>query len=130
MRTLNYEEIQQVSGAGVLAQEFGNAGLGFGSAADHIIHGGTLSQIGNGLGFGIGSVGDGLLGASGQVGNFAVGATAELAPPLISTTISSTGDATAAVLGAGISATGDAVGSAFGQIAGSVIGALNPLHIG
>lgn len=118
MKTLNFNEIQQVSGAGILAQEFGNAGLGFGSAADHAINGDTLSQIGSGLGFGIGSVGDGLLGAAGQVGNFGVNAAEKLGPSFIG----AKGQAAGSIINAG--------GDALGKFAGGIIGALNPLKIG
>lgn len=118
MKTLSLNEIQQVSGAGILAQEFGNAGLGFGSAADNAINGGSLSQIGSGIGFGIGSVGDGLLGAAGQVGGFGVNAAEKLGPVLI--------EAKGQVAGNVVSAGGDAIG----KIAAGIIGALNPLKIG
>lgn len=121
MKVLTHDEIQNVSGAGILANEFANAGLGFGSAADSALNNGTLAQIGNGVGFGIGSVADGFLGVSENVGQFNVNAANQLGPSFIA----AGGSAAANVVSAGIGAIGSAVGNAVGGI----IGALNPLKL-
>ncbi|HCB3601855.1 hypothetical protein [Serratia marcescens] len=117
MKELSLNEVQLVTGAGILAQEFGNAGLGFGSALDQVKNGGTNSQIGSALGFGIGSVADGVIAVGSQLGNDAyknnVGALSSLGPSFIN----AAGTATGSIIGS----VGTAVGKAIGGVIGGII---------
>ncbi|MBI7467840.1 hypothetical protein DZA01_30410 [Pseudomonas aeruginosa] len=112
MKELTFEEVQMVAGAGVLAGEFSNAGLGFGSAIDSVLNGGTNSQIGSALGFGIGSLGDAALAAGNQIGQNHVNAAAQLGPSFIQ----AGGNAIGSILGSAITAVGNGIGGVIGGV--------------
>lgn len=117
MKELSLTEVKIVSGAGILATEFGNAGLGFGSAVDFIQNGGTNSQIGSALGFGVGSVADGLIGVGSQLGNNAYQNNLNAAATLGPSFINAGGQAVGSVIGSA----GTAIGNAIGGIIGGII---------